>query len=119
LNKSWKREYHGELELWSADGERCEVSVDPLFNRTILFEVAFPNYHGVPAPLACPSDRMRQSFLVYYHTTERVQADQARPKAHTTIFAPRVFGTPMAAIKTIVREVTPPFLVRLARKLIE
>jgi Rps23 Pro-64 3,4-dihydroxylase Tpa1-like proline 4-hydroxylase len=115
LNKSWKPDYNGQLELWSHDGKRREVTIDPLFNRTVLFEVAYPNFHGVPAPLACPADRTRQSFIVYYHT-----AAVGRPaveKPHTTIFAPRYYGTPRATMRSIVREVMPPFMMRLARKL--
>jgi Rps23 Pro-64 3,4-dihydroxylase Tpa1-like proline 4-hydroxylase len=113
LNKSWKPEYNGQLELWSPDGKRCEVTVDPLFNRTILFEVAYPNFHGVPAPLACPPDRTRQSFIVYYHTAG---TEDATVKPHTTIFAPRYFGTPSSTVRSIVREIAPPFVVRIVRK---
>jgi Rps23 Pro-64 3,4-dihydroxylase Tpa1-like proline 4-hydroxylase len=113
LNKSWKPEYNGQLELWSPDGKRCEVSIDPVFNRTILFEVAYPNFHGVPAPLACPPNLTRQSFIVYYHTAG---AEDAAVKPHTTIFAPRYFGTPSSTVRSIVREIAPPFIVRIARK---
>jgi hypothetical protein len=117
LNKDWRPEYNGQLELWSPDGKRREVSVDPLFNRTALFEVAYPNFHGVPAPLACPAERMRQSFIVYYHTAGIDK--QAAVKPHTTIFAPRFYGTPRATVRSIVREITPPFVVRLARKIFD
>jgi hypothetical protein len=114
LNKSWRPEYNGQLELWSPDGKRCEDSIDPVFNRTVLFEVAYPNFHGVPATLACPADRMRQSFIVYYHTAG--VPERAGEKPHTTIFAPRFYGTAGATLRSIVREVTPPFMIRLARR---
>jgi 2OG-Fe(II) oxygenase superfamily len=114
LNKAWQPEYHGELELWSPGGKRAEVSVEPLFNRTIFFEVAYPNFHGVPAPLACPSDRTRQSFIVYYHTAGTNQLPGVKP--HTTIFAPRLYGTSRAALRSLVRDISPPFLIRLFRK---
>jgi 2OG-Fe(II) oxygenase superfamily len=116
LNKSWKTEYEGQLELWSHDGKRKEAAIDPIFNRTVLFEVAFPNYHGVPVPLACPVDRTRQSFIVYYHTAGAAKSPGREP--HTTIFAPRYYGTPSSTVRTIVREVMPPFMMRLARKLL-
>jgi 2OG-Fe(II) oxygenase superfamily len=114
LNKDWKSEYHGELQLWSHDGKRCEATIEPLFNKTILFEVAYPNYHGVPEPLACPPDRSRQSFIAYYHTAA---LEKSPVKPHTTIFAPRFYGTPGGSIRSLVREVTPPFIVRLARRI--
>jgi len=114
LNKNWKPEYRGQLQLWTPDGKRCEASIDPLFNRTILFEVAYPNYHGVPEPLACPPDRVRQSFIAYYHTAG---LEKSQVKPHTTIFAPRFYGTPGSSFRSIVREITPPFMVRLARRI--
>jgi Rps23 Pro-64 3,4-dihydroxylase Tpa1-like proline 4-hydroxylase len=115
LNKSWDTGYHGELELWSHDGKRCEVSIPPLYNRTILFEVAHPNFHGVPTPLACPADRMRQSFILYYHTAS--VAGQTDIKPHTSIFAPRRYGSNRVTWKSVIRDLTPPLVTRALRKL--
>jgi hypothetical protein len=117
LNKSWKPEYHGQLELWNSDATRCDVSIDPLYNRTVIFEVAHPNYHGVPMPLACPADRTRQSFILYYHTAGG--SGESRVKPHTSIFAPRLYGTNRIRLRSLVREVTPPILVRAIRKLLK
>ncbi len=115
LNKSWSAEYHGQLELWTADGRRCETSIEPLFNKTVLFEVAYPNYHGVPTPLACPPNRARQSFITYYHTAN--VGGQPTPKPHTSIFAPRFYGTNRVTFKSFVRDLTPPFLARMIRRM--
>lgn len=115
LNKDWSPDYHGELELWNSDATRCDASIPPLFNRTALFEVAYPNYHGVPAPLACPANRMRQSFILYYHTVEAATATAVAP--HTTVFAPRFYGSNRFTVKSLIREVTPPFLTRAIRKI--
>jgi Rps23 Pro-64 3,4-dihydroxylase Tpa1-like proline 4-hydroxylase len=116
LNKSWKTEYNGQLELWTPDGKRREVSIDPLYNRTVLFEVAFPNYHGVPAPLACPSDILRQSFIVYYHTASVGAQPASIRKPHTTIFAPRFHETHSSKIRSVIRDIVPPFVTRMVRK---
>ncbi len=115
LNKSWSPEYHGKLELWNHDATSCDAAIDPLFNRTAIFEVADPNYHGVPIPLACPADRARQSFLVYYHTAGAKGESDVKP--HTSLFAPRSHGTNRMTLRQFAREVTPPFLVRALRKL--
>jgi Rps23 Pro-64 3,4-dihydroxylase Tpa1-like proline 4-hydroxylase len=115
LNKSWSPEYYGELELWSHDAKHCDVSIAPLYNRTVLFEVANPNFHGVPTPLACPADRMRQSFILYYHTA--ASNDGLELKPHTSIFAPRLYGTNRATLKSVVRDIVPPFFVRAYRRL--
>src|SRR5882757_1677773 len=49
-----------------------------------------PEYHGVPVPLACPSERSRQSFILYYHTVG--MPGQLYVKPHTSLFAPRTHG---------------------------
>jgi Rps23 Pro-64 3,4-dihydroxylase Tpa1-like proline 4-hydroxylase len=116
LNKSWPAEYHGKLELWNREATNCDATVEPLFNKTILFEVADPNYHGVPVPLACPSERSRQSFILYYHTVG--MPGQPYVKPHTSLFAPRTHGTNRVTLRQIGREIVPPFLVRALRKLI-
>lgn len=113
LNKDWKSEYHGQLELWNDEATSCEARVDPVFNRTALFEVADPNYHGVPVPLACPADRSRQSFILYFHTAQIAKGDF---KPHTSIFAPRLHGTNRLTWRSMLREVTPPVLTRVIRK---
>lgn len=115
LNKDWRPEYHGQLELWNPDAKQCEVFIDPVFNKTVLFEVAFPNYHGVPIPLACPADRSRQSFILYFHTVGINGQEDVKP--HTSIFAPRKHGTNRLTLRSILREVTPPVLTRVLRKL--
>jgi Rps23 Pro-64 3,4-dihydroxylase Tpa1-like proline 4-hydroxylase len=115
LNRAWSSAYHGNLELWSADGKRCETTIQPLFNKTIIFEVAYPNFHGVPTPLACPGDHMRQSFITYYHTVG--DKDQPTRRPHTSIFAPRFYGSNRLTVRSFLRDVTPPVLSRIIRKL--
>jgi 2OG-Fe(II) oxygenase superfamily len=114
LNKSWDPKYNGQLELWNVEGTRRDVSIDPLYNRTVLFEVANPNYHGVPAPIACPADRSRQSFIVYYHTVGLDGKLDVAP--HSSIFAPS-FHRADGTLRSFAREVTPPVLLKAAKKL--
>lgn len=115
LNKDWPPEYGGKLELWNHEGTRCETSIEPLFNKTILFEVAYPNYHGVPEPLACPPDRVRHSFLAYYHTVGVGQTDKVKP--HTSIFAPGFYRKKKHPLIALAEQITPPFIWNAARKL--
>jgi Rps23 Pro-64 3,4-dihydroxylase Tpa1-like proline 4-hydroxylase len=115
LNKAWRPEYNGKLELWNRDATSCDATVEPFFNKTVIFEVADPNYHGVPVPLACPADRSRQSFILYYHTV--AMPGQPLVKPHTSLFAPRTHGTNRVTMRQIAREIVPPVLVRALRKL--
>jgi Rps23 Pro-64 3,4-dihydroxylase Tpa1-like proline 4-hydroxylase len=114
LNKSWQPSYKGQLQLWNSDLTRCDVSIEPIFNRTVIFEVADPNYHGVPDPIDCPPDRSRQSFIVYYHTVGIDGKSEAHPR--TSLFAPNFYRED-SKLRTFVREVMPPVLLKAAKKL--
>jgi hypothetical protein len=87
-----------------------------LYNRTVLFEVADPNYHGVPAPIECPADRSRQSFIVYYHTVGIDGKPEERPRSST--FAPNFYRREKRKLRSLAREVTPPVVVKAAKKLV-
>lgn len=113
LNKDWHSEYHGQLELWNREGTQCEARVEPLFNKTVIFEIAPTNFHGVPQPLACPPDRMRQSFLLYYHTV----GNDAKTAPHTSIFAPGFYRKKKSTLRRLVDNLTPPFVVKVVRRL--
>src|SRR5262249_31002155 len=51
LNRDWRPEYGGTLELW--DHERMEKAVEiaPVFGRSVLFRHSNRSFHGHPAPL--------------------------------------------------------------------
>lgn len=70
LNKDWKEEWNGNLELWDKDMTRCEHSVPPAFNRCVIFNTIPGSYHGHPHKLTCPSDEYRKHILVYYYRDE-------------------------------------------------
>jgi hypothetical protein len=117
LNKSWPHEYGGQLELWNADGSRCETVIEPVFNRTVIFEIGDQYFHGVPSPVACSPGQSRNSWVVYYHTASH--AKQAAP--HTSIYAPSFYQgqnqKQNRPLLRLVKDVTPPLIVRGLRKL--
>jgi len=84
LNRDWREQWGGALELWSRDGSRPEVSILPLFNRTVIFSTTDTSFHGHPAPLACPEGVTRKSVSLYYYTNGRPEAERSAP--HDTIF---------------------------------
>jgi hypothetical protein len=115
LNRDWKHEYGGQLELWSKDGKRPEVIIEPTFNRMTIFEITDENYHGVPAVVRCPKGRSRNCFVVYYHTAQ-VREDQDL-KAHTSIYGPRSYAQSEPKLRQFVKDLVPPVLLRGLRKL--
>jgi Rps23 Pro-64 3,4-dihydroxylase Tpa1-like proline 4-hydroxylase len=68
LNKDWKREWEGNLELWDKDHTKLEVSVEPLFNRAVIFTISEDSLHGHPVPLNTPENVSRNSIALYYFT---------------------------------------------------
>ncbi len=69
-NADWKREYGGELELWTKDMKACEKKVAPLRNRVLIFNTDMDSFHGHPEPLTTPIGVARQSIALYYFTEE-------------------------------------------------
>lgn len=84
LNRHWKEEYGGHLELWDADRKTCVERILPFFNRTVIFSTTDTSFHGHPHPLTSPPGVTRKSVSLYYYTAGR-PADE-RSAAHDTIF---------------------------------
>jgi len=84
LNKGWREEWGGHLELWDADMHECRVKIAPLFNRTVIFSTTDTSFHGHPHPLASPPGVTRKSVSLYYYTVGRPEAERSAP--HNTIF---------------------------------
>ena len=70
LNKDWKEEWCGNLELWDKEMTHCVQSVAPAFNRCVIFNTVPKSYHGHPHKLACPQDESRRHILLYYYRDE-------------------------------------------------
>jgi len=115
LNKNWKHEYGGQLELWSKDGQRREVVVEPTFNRMALFEIADDNYHGVPSVVSCPEGYSRNCFVVYYHTGQQLGVKTVTP--HTSIYALSPQRQRKSRIRQLAIDLAPPLLWRAVRRL--
>jgi len=71
LNKDWKEEYGGHLQLWNRDMSRCEVKLLPIFNRCVIFSTTDFSFHGHPEPLTCPEGWTRKSLALYYYSNGR------------------------------------------------
>ena len=71
LNKDWKEEWGGHLELWDRNMKSCKVKIPPLFNKMVIFNTTDFSFHGHPEPLNCPDDVTRKSIALYYYTNGR------------------------------------------------
>ena len=114
LNKDWREEYGGHLELWNREVTECQARILPVFNRLAIFGTTDFTFHGHPTPLACPEGMTRKSLALYYFSNGR-PAEEVGGE-HSTIFkdtpgtrrptrVAEVFGR-------VMNEVLPPIIAR-------
>jgi hypothetical protein len=116
LNKGWKEEYGGSLELWDKKMQRRCSSIVPLFNRCVIFSTSSISYHGNPEPVRHPEGVSRRAIALYYYTATWDNSRFSR----TTHFRPRpnkgdAFDYRVRASE-LIESISPPILLRAARK---
>ncbi len=84
LNKDWREDYGGHLELWNRGGKECRKRILPIFNRTVVFSTTDTSFHGHPLPLTAPPGITRKSVSLYYYTAGRPAEERSTP--HDTLF---------------------------------
>jgi len=77
LNKAWKEDYAGALELWDREMQRCVKKVAPVFNRLVVFRITDDAFHGNPEPWNGPPGYSRLSFAFYYYTDDRPDEEKS------------------------------------------
>jgi len=91
LNKEWKPEYGGHLELWDTDMKICQKRILPKFNTIVIFTTTDYSYHGHPDPVTCPDNMSRKSLALYYFSNGRPKSEiNPRLSEHCTLFQARV-----------------------------
>lgn len=99
LQKDWKDEFGGHLEMWDSKMTKCEKKVLPAFNRAVIFETSEISYHGY-GKITIPEGVTRKSFFAYFYTKER----EGAAAYHDTIFRARPEEGTGKRIKTMVKE---------------
>jgi hypothetical protein len=116
LNKGWKEEFGGSLELWGDGMKACERRIMPEFNRCVIFNTTSESWHGNPQPVNHPKGITRKSIALYYYTSTW----SAAKRDHTTQFKPRPATEDRPDWQVMAREtiadLLPPVLYRQLRK---
>lgn len=68
LNKDWKAEYGGALELWDSTMTGKQQEIIPVYNRCVIFNTSATSFHGHPVPVVCPPGLTRRSIALYFYT---------------------------------------------------
>jgi Rps23 Pro-64 3,4-dihydroxylase Tpa1-like proline 4-hydroxylase len=88
MNPKWESEWNGQLELWDTECKECITSVEPIFNRAVIFDTQPKDnvlpWHGHPTPLTCPKDVYRKSLALYYYSKEKPSTKMA--EKHKTLY---------------------------------
>lgn len=91
LNPEWKADWGGCLELHSnpRDVNNKIKTIEPLFNRAVLFETTEWSWHGftrIQLPLE-KNTLSRKSIALYFYTKDRPSVELA--ETHSTIYVDR------------------------------
>jgi len=89
MSNDWDFTWGGGLELWSNNPKtnrpkELVKTIEPKFNRAILFDTAQNSWHGLPKPLTCPEGKYRKSLAVYYLT----DIDENTEERYRAFFVP-------------------------------
>jgi Rps23 Pro-64 3,4-dihydroxylase Tpa1-like proline 4-hydroxylase len=99
LNKNWKEEYGGNLELWNKTMTKKVRSIEPIFNRCVIFNTDSSSYHGHPDPLNTPENITRKSIALYYYTASKRVYEEF--PTHSTMYKARPFDPKHTKIKAL------------------
>lgn len=89
LNKAWDPRWKGDIAFhtdpWDLKNDRT-TSVEPVFNRCVIFETTEKSWHSV-RPVNLPEDKRhlsRKSFTIYLYTDDRPEEETAPD--HGTVY---------------------------------
>lgn len=117
LNKDWKEEYGGQIELWDTKMSRQVQSHVPIFNRCIIFNTTSYSMHGNPQVVNHPDGVTRKSIALYYYTATWT----GEKRSHTTQFQVRPDSEDRkdwtVKIDELKRDFIPPVAMRQAQRI--
>ena len=120
LNKNWKEEWGGNLELYSPNNlDEPVVKVIPEFNRCVIFNTTSYTYHGHPEVISCPDGISRKSIALYYFSTGRPKSEVS--EKHSTMWKEvkgETFEPDPLTVGKIIKAITPPIIFDFIKKII-
>lgn len=116
LNKDWRLDYGGALELWDREMKGCVKRIEPEFNRCVVFSTDATSFHGHPVPVQHPQNKPRRSIALYYYTatwdgTQRSFTTQFKRRRDTADKSDWRIGA-----FELLEDLTPPILARPVRR---
>ena len=112
LNKNWKENYGGSLELWDKDMSKCVSKIIPTFNKIVIFNTNDFSYHGNPEIIDNPHNTSRKSIALYYYSNGRPRTDAKDEISHNTIFQKRPNSLDQTRTKIVFKKIFGKFYIR-------
>ena len=117
INKNWKKNYMGELNLFDKNMQN-NIKIEPIFNRIVIFNTTDFTYHGVPDPLNCPENTTRNSLALYYFSNGRPKNEvRSVFESNSTIYKARKGEKFNSTIKEKIALFIPPIFNILVKKI--
>ncbi len=82
VSEGWDNSWGGALELWDKKVKKCIKSINPTFNRLVIFRTDRQAFHGHPHELKCPDNRRRNTLATYFYIpmiNSQVMGNQFQP----------------------------------------
>ncbi len=86
ITKDWDPSWNGNLELWDKKCKKCIKSIQPKFNRMIIFETTPFAFHGHPKPLNIPITKRRNSIAAYFYIPRTIYSSKYLSNELKTVF---------------------------------
>lgn len=79
LNRDWKAEYGGDIELWDVEMKNCVIKYPPFMNKALIFVTDKNSPHGY-SKINIPEGESRKSYYAYFYTPleEGVEYEDSR-----------------------------------------
>lgn len=87
LNPRWEVSWGGQLGFWKGDNVQptnLVKTIEPKFNRAVIFDTTQNSWHGLEIPNTFPSNESRNSLALYYLTEPSSDTTQR----NRALFAP-------------------------------
>lgn len=116
LNRDWREEWGGHLELWDRKMTECRTKILPIFGRCVIFNTMDFAYHGHPDPLGCPNSESRKSVAVYYYSNGRPH-DEIGGGHYATLFRKRPGEKRFLTTAMLAQNLLPPIVMSMVSAL--
>jgi hypothetical protein len=117
LNKNWHNEFGGNLELWDDKMLKAVTSIEPIFNRCVIFNTDEKSYHGHPDPLKCPENITRKSVALYYYNSFTINTDASMTRGTDFKFRKTdSFATKFKITRKLIKTNLKEYLIKIRLK---